>query len=75
MSPFPRTHKGHTQMEYPFMYVPVCTIHLACTAQPSGAHRNEVHVYFGMCMVVEYRASENVTPGLELYEPQSKCRS
>ena len=48
-------------MEYPFMYVPVCTIHLVCTAQPSGAHGNEVHVYIGVCMVVEYRASENVT--------------
>ena len=59
MSSFPRTHKEHTQREYPFKYA--SGLHLACAAQPSGVYRNGASINIGICRLVEYHASENVT--------------
>ena len=55
------------------LYPTQITTRLACVAQPREVNVNGASVYNCTCRVVEYRASENVTPGLELYE--SKCRS
>ena len=38
--------------------------HLTCTAQLQGAYTNGGSVYICTCGVVEFRASENVTPAL-----------
>ena len=65
MPPFSSTHKGHTQIEYlglnrilPSMF---CTTQLV--------HRNGASVYIYTCEGVEYRASENVTPGFSFPGP------
>ena len=47
-------------MEYLFVHVPVNAQDMYCTDQ--GLYRNRISVYICMCGVVEYRASENVTP-------------
>ena len=50
----------HARGIHKFVHVPVNAQDMYCTDQ--GLHRNRISVYICMCGVVEYRASENVTP-------------
>ena len=64
-APFSSARKVHThaQREYPFVNAPGCEVHhLACTIQTRGPHKSGGSVYICTCGLMEYCASQNVTP-------------